>query len=173
MNFFLLGMPRCRSLWLSYLLSFGDSYCFHEALSQRKGLLSPTLPKIYGYDNVGSADTYPLGYNSNIVGESPLILIDRHIDDIKQSLIASFNYNDTPSNNQTMDDMYKKLKSIKTSNSMRVNFSDMNDIDCIMSIINFCGVRLDLHHIQKLMSSKIIVSNDELTLSNHALNDHI
>jgi len=135
--------------------------------------LSPTLPKLYGYDNIGSADTYPLGYNSNIVGESPLILIDRHIDDIKQSLIKSFDYKNTEQHNIILDNMYNKLKYIKSKNCMRVDFADMNDINCVISIINFCGVRIDLHHIQKLMTSKIVVSNDTLSLSNHALNDHI
>lgn len=30
-HFFITGLPRCRSAWFANLLTYGDSFCFHDA----------------------------------------------------------------------------------------------------------------------------------------------
>lgn len=131
------------------------------------------IPKIFGFDNVGSADTYPLGFNGDLVGKSPLVLIDRDLDDVKYSLEISFNYSPEKDPNGVLDSMYEKLQTIETENSMRINFSDLNDVNNITELMKFCNVRVDQHHINKMLSSRIIVDNCDLVNSQHALNEYM
>lgn len=171
MNFYLLGMPRCRSLWLSHLLSFGNSYCFHEALSQRDSLLSRRIPNIFGYENVGSADTCPLTFDHKLVSDSPLVIIDRPLGDIKFSLSKSFNFTQEMDVNRQLEKSYDHLQTIHTDNTMRVEFDKLSDTNVAKTIMEFCGVRPDTHHINKMLGSNIVVTNSSLENSNHYFNE--
>jgi hypothetical protein len=127
---------------------------------------------IDGINNVGTCDTYPLGFNPELVGDSPLLIIHRPIHEVKISLQNSFGYSDDLDLNNVIDEMYHKLISIKTSNRLMVNFTDFNDITKVKYIINFMGLKIPDFHIQKIMGSRITVDNNKLNLSNHALNLH-
>ena len=163
-------MPRCRSLWLSQLLSFGDSYCFHEYLSNCE--VEPTLPILDGFKSVGSCDTYPLGFNADTVHDSPLLIIHRPLHEVKSALQASFGYMPDTDRDKIIDHMYDKLISIKTNNKLMVKFTDFGDISKVKYIIKFMGLNIPDFHIHKIMGSKITVDNSNINLSNHALNLH-
>ena len=154
-NFFILGMPRCRSLWLSHMFTYGNSFCFHEQLSMRYSLMKPTLTNIPNMDYVGSADTYPLLFNKELVGNSPLLLIHRPIDDVKSALNREFGYTKKLDNKHIVDNMYDKLNSIDTSNIMHVNFKDLNDSKTIQNIIRFVGAPISGFHIERTRNSVI------------------
>lgn len=166
-NFFLLGLPRCRSVWLSYLLSYGNSYCHHELLSKRQLPFGGRLPVLQGIENVGTADTYPMNFSENIVRDNPLVIIHRPLEDIKTALIKSHGYSIEMDVNNVVDVMYDKLYSIQTDNQININFSDLNKREVIVKIMQHCGVYANSDHIHKLMGSNITTSNEDISLSNH------
>lgn len=167
-NFFTIGMPRCRSLWLSCLFSFGDSYCLHEYLSNYTEQTS--MPEFDGIAHVGSCDTFPFGFDADLVGDSPLLIIHRPLDEIKRSLAVSFGFEQSHDPARIFDDMYDKLLSIKTSNCLPVDFDDFYDVANVKAVVEFMGLDIPDFHIQKLMTTKIVISTDDLAMSHHMLN---
>ncbi len=87
-NFFITGLPRSRTAWLSVFMSQGNSFCYHEAMRGCK-----TKQEYYdklaleGYDYVGdsnSALTYT-DYQEKYP-EAPLVIIHRPTVEIYESL---------------------------------------------------------------------------------------
>lgn len=56
-KFFITGLPRCRSAWFANLLSYGDSFCYHDGWHgcQTQELFRTRL-KIPGFNHVGNSD---------------------------------------------------------------------------------------------------------------------
>ncbi len=134
-----------------------------------------TLPKIMAgkYWNIGSADTHPLGFNGKIVGDSPLVIIERNFDDIVESLIRNFDLEPSDRNLEFLTSCANHLSEIESPNMMRVKFDDLSTPATVVKIIKFCGGDLDHDHIKRMMGSRIQVLNNKLELSNHAFNDFI
>lgn len=71
-NFFIISLPRSRSAWLSNLLTFGDSFCFHEgfvgcdSLKALRGKMEAT-----GFKTVGNSDCMNILLIENILEEFP------------------------------------------------------------------------------------------------------
>jgi hypothetical protein len=176
-RFYALGMPRTRSLWLSCLFSYGKSYCLHEYLSNTqnmKGDRGPTLrrfiPDIPGMDHVGSCDTFAYGFNAMLVGDSPMLVVHRPLDDVKRSLAKSHGFRQSMDEGGILEDMHTKLMSIRTSNYMEVDFDDLDDVDNVKAVIKFMGLDIPDWHIIKMMSTKIVTMNNDLSTCDHALN---
>jgi len=84
-NFFIVGLPRSRTAWLANLLTYGDSFCFHDALSH---VPSPQhLPALFmsgGRPVIGDADpSVPLfhGEIAELFPEAQYVFVDRPYED--------------------------------------------------------------------------------------------
>jgi plasmid maintenance system antidote protein VapI len=49
-HFFVTGLPRCRSAWFANLLTYGDSFCFHDAWHGLDSV-EAIRPKLESVDN--------------------------------------------------------------------------------------------------------------------------
>lgn len=96
-NFFITGLPRSRTAWLSVLLSDQDSFCYHELLSNCQGI-SEFHKKLSNpfFNKVGNSDSGLSLYwdkIKNYYKNCPLILIYRNeqesLDSLKNSLKLS------------------------------------------------------------------------------------
>ena len=174
-NFYIIGMPRCRSLWFAHLLTVNKVHCFHERLSKRRLWPNPTLPMSMHYkcDVIGSADTYPSGFDAKLVGDAPVVVITRPLNDVLMSLSKNF---DLPASHKAysyIKSEHAVLNSIKTDNMMTVDFSELNCVYKIREICDFIGVTLSLPHIRRYVNSKITVDNKQVMMSKHAFLDNI
>ncbi len=122
-NFFVLGLPRSRTLWFSHFLSFGGVKVAHEHFSihEKRDLI----------DNVrGYCDTNPL--TTIEYGNAPVLIIER---DIKEVINSIYNAFDKPKGVKCFKtcisnymQVYKQaLDKIDPINTMRVKFSEIND----------------------------------------------
>ena len=125
------------------------------------------LPTMQGITNVGSADTYPLNFSESIVKDSPLVIINRPLEDTKLALSKSHGYVSEDDIESVVDRMYEKLQNIHNSNQINVNFCDLNDHKVILKIMNHCGVYAHSTHINKLMGTNITTSNSDMNNTNH------
>lgn len=160
MNYYTIGLPRTRSTWLSVLLSYGDSYCFHEYLSTNSFLVKH-LPKLENISNVGSSDTNPMTFNRYVIKDSPVVIINRPVNAVNFSLCNAFGFSDICINH--LDDKLNDIIQMDL-NSLVIDFDDMNDINIINSIVQHLNLNIPHHHIVKLMGAKITqpTSNDPL-----------
>ena len=80
-TFFITGLPRSGTAWLSNFLTHGASFCFHEAARQVGSLQElPALFARTGSPNVGTADcAFPLYYDKALAlfPEAHLVLVKR------------------------------------------------------------------------------------------------
>lgn len=81
-NFYITGLPRCRTAWFANLFTGRDSFCFHEALS-KYGFI-PDRPDKY----VGTAET-----DYSVIPEGRTLIVLR---DPQECLDSVFEYFDVP-----------------------------------------------------------------------------
>lgn len=155
-------MPRSRSLWHSFLFTGTNSYCYHEALPENITGNPRTLPRFEGVQLVGSSDTSPLAYSEEVVGDSPLILIHRPLDDIKSALAKSHGFKQEQDPTGYLDRSYERLNTIEADNIMHVNFNELDNPKVLNRMLGFTGVSVGAAHIRKLMGSRIVVNNPQL-----------
>ena len=174
-NFYIIGMPRCRSLWFAHLLTVNKVHCFHERLSKRRLWPNISLPERMHYecDVIGSADTYPSGFDTKLVGNAPVVVITRPLNDVIESLTRNFDLPATKKAYDYIKSEHEVLKSIKTDNMTTVDFSELNCVYNISYIADFIGVTLSLSHIKRYVNSKITVDNKQVMMSNHAFLDNL
>jgi len=174
-EFYLIGLPRCRSLWFSHLLTYGNSYCYHERLSKRIDMYKPTLPDLdtLGHSNVGSADTCPSRFDNELVQDSPVVVIHRNFDDVTRSIQRNFGYKVAGGHYKKLVLEYELLQQIDAPNIMHVCFNKLDDANIIIDIMDFCGVKTDHNHVGRMMGSKIQVSNRSIKRSGHAFVDKL
>lgn len=123
--FFILGLPRSRTLWFSQLFTFDDIECKHEYFSKHEK--RDLIPGVRGY-----SDTNPLIATDMDYGDSPVLIIERDIDDVIDSVSKAF---DKPEGIVCWHgaiaryiDTYKyALDSVMPKNCLRVDFESIND----------------------------------------------
>ena len=91
--FFITGLPRSRTAWLSNLLTYKDSFCYHEALTHCRKV--DDLKSIFARHNeryVGTADSgIPLFWKQLTVlfPKAPIVVVRRDFGDVCKSVKAS------------------------------------------------------------------------------------
>lgn len=122
-NFFILGMPRSRTLWFSKLFNKAGIPCAHEYFSSHNEI--KFMPGVKGY-----SDTNPL--MAPDYGDSPVLIIERNIDDVISSIYNAFDKPDGVNNwgeciGNYMLEYRKALDKIRPKNCMKVAYCDIND----------------------------------------------
>ena len=91
--FFILGMPRTRTAWLSVLLSHGDAFCAHEGIRNFKTFADyATWLKSQPQAAVGDADAALVHYTDELLEHFPgaeFIYVERDGDEVLESLIRT------------------------------------------------------------------------------------
>lgn len=122
--FYVLGLPRSRTLWLSFLLSDHETKCYHERLS---GVASePLTDEPFKY--VGSVDTNPI---NEIEYNGPLAIIKRDPEDVKKSITDWFGTDEKFTSDYI--DMYSKALSQK--DALIIDYKDLDNADVIKKLI--------------------------------------
>ncbi len=86
MSFIILALPRSRSYWLSKFLSYPPYRCAHDLILRSDSLkhLITNLTSVTGSVELGLGVAWPLLFN--LLPETKVIVIRRHLNDIYRSL---------------------------------------------------------------------------------------
>ncbi len=117
-KFFILGMPRSRTYWLSKFLE-----CLHEGI-----YYYPDYQKFMESGHIGDSTTCYPAIKNFIKGEKKIIL-HRNRKEVEASLVRVFGKTDLT----VLDDMEKELK---TETGLHINYDDISDR--IIEIWNYC-----------------------------------
>ena len=93
-TFFITGFPRSRTAWFANFFTYGDSFCFHEAIKYSNELwnireLFESTSKLY----VGNSDSYIPFFAQRLNSLFPnakWVLIERDFNDVTRSLQRIF-----------------------------------------------------------------------------------
>lgn len=140
--FFILGLPRSRSSWLANFFTYGNSFCYHEALrecssiNQLKELLDSNEEK-----NVGNSDFVLLNYIDDIFEIFPkpkILLVERNPHEVVESLLNFQLTDDYEMTEKWIDILYKKMNYIKNNYLVKtVKNYDIEDIEKTKEIWNY------------------------------------
>ena len=95
--FFILSLPRSRTAWLANFLTYGESFCFHEALIERKGMRAlQTRMEATGCPVVGNSDSGSILFYDELQDQFPeakCVIVLRNPEEVVESLsgIGVFN----------------------------------------------------------------------------------
>jgi hypothetical protein len=127
-NFYTIGLPRSKSLWLSHLLRSDNADCYHEGLTIGNEL--PPTKKRY----IGSCDNNLF----NITERSPLAVIIRDPYEVIDSMERNFdNPFDRPFRPFLEGWIGKAYGILVNLPGKKFRFEDLNNIDCLKEMISF------------------------------------
>ena len=89
-HFFILSLPRCRTLWLSLFLTTDKSFCYHDSINLIKNLDEYLeLFKIDGKEYVGDSSSANILMSKFLLKTFPfakMFIINRNVEDVVKSL---------------------------------------------------------------------------------------
>lgn len=161
--FYVLGIPRSRTLWLSFLLSDEESDCKHEALTE----ISCKKLTDSGKKYTGSVDTNPL---NDINYNGPLVVIKRNIEDVKSSLKSNFfidGMNETETSYFFNTQAEKYIEALNKKDGLVFNYEDLDDPHKVLSMIKHLKPesKTTIEKIVYLQNCVITTKNEDLTSS--------
>ena len=164
MDFYTIGLPRTRSLWLSHLLTDENTECRHEYYSTHE----KRNELIIDGKRVGSCDTNPL--MAPDYGDKPVIIIVREKEDIISSMMNSFDKPESVVNFEAFLRVYEKeyrkaLYDLKPKNKFIVAFEDLSDPSVVRDLCDFVGVNITDDRIMHMINTNISTTNRDLTPS--------
>lgn len=124
-NFFILGMPRCRTTWLTAFLNSSGVFCGHELFSHKE-LYPEDFWGLKRYEYKGSVDNdarYAKPYLRDL--DAPLVVIERDCKDVYNSLIDKYHFN-KPKLKSVLYDMHDALQVSKRSADLVIQFKDID-----------------------------------------------
>ena len=162
MDFYTIGLPRTRSLWLSHLLTDENTVCEHEYYSSHEHKEELLIPG----KRVGSCDTNPL--MAPDYDNKPVIIVVRDKEDVISSMMRSFDKPEGVRNFESFLKRYEKtyrnaLFDIKCGNKLIVAFEDLSDPKKVREICDFVGVKITDERIINMISTNISTTNRDLT----------
>lgn len=166
-EFYTIGLPRTRSLWLTYLLRSDNADCYHEALGVMGETELPKTNKKY----IGSCDNNPLNYTER----APLLIVERNVNEVIDSVLESFkNPFDMPFKPFIDGLINKKNEALKKFDGKRINHNDLNDFDCVLEIIKFLkpDEEINKHFVFCHMHSFIETTVNDLSFGMKMLANH-
>lgn len=151
--YFITGLPRSRTAWLSVLLTWGDSFCFHEASStcgpiENLPSYMGLIDGMYCYNHIGNSDPNLGLFSEEMLAmfpKSKWIFIHR---DLVDSYLAMAEAMSSEGINPDMDAL-KKLVSrtlcgitdltmkLPRERKLHVNYGDLRSQSTIQAIWNY------------------------------------
>lgn len=154
-NFFILGLPRSRTLWFSEFFCTGEIECVHEHFSSHEK--AELIPGVWGY-----SDTNPL--TTPDYGDSPVLIIERDVEEVISSCLKAFDcpagVEDWTGAVRNYIEMYQReLTVITPQNVLMVNYADIDASLC--EIWNFLlpTIQVDKQRIEFFSSQIVTTAN--------------
>ena len=140
--FFIIGLPRTRSSWLSNFLTYKTSFCFHEAIRLCYKMEDmKDLFECVNEPNVGDADCRLLFYTNDMLRLFPnakWVLINRKIEDVDKSLEKRYDFGDDKDKEHTRE-ISRLINIFKKENKvLEFNFEDLDRKEVCKEIWEYC-----------------------------------
>ncbi len=168
--FYIVGLPRSRTTWLSHLFTTDFSYCFHELLSSYgnyAGAMQRTFKPF-----VGSSDTNPVSFLMLPKPNGPVVVIERDKDEAINSFLKWFNPvaafgGDYANTVKRLFSFYLEAMDKIKPHALVVEYNDLNNNDVVECIWNYCipGIVFDKARGMLFQDTVITVKNKDLTRS--------
>jgi hypothetical protein len=124
-NFFILGMPRSRTTWLSAFMHSDLVFCNHETFSY-KDFDASQFWEIEGYEYKGSVDNDPRYSKPYLVDkEAKLVIVKRDYNDVYKSLVSLGV--DPELLKIDLDSMYAELEFAESRADLVVDFKSLDN----------------------------------------------
>jgi len=155
--FFILGLPRSRTTWLSCLLSNKDHEVYHD-----KSIDFNSFEELEQFckdnEDIGIVDTALLYFYEDIVDKitDKVALVTRDIEDVKKSLTkVGFDKSVVdyflPAYNMMLEDTRIK----------KINFGELDDPKKVSELYNFLGLEFDVDRFSTFRYWKISTDIEE------------
>ena len=164
-KFFITGLPRSRTAWLSTFFTGNNSFCYHEILRVSDGF-SDAIKKILNRKEiyVGNSDSsLPLWIDKidYILQESPIVIIERDENEVINSLTNLFGNYDWV---KLIDLTLENLETIKKRyNYISIDYNELDKQSCLELISNFCvpNIPFDKDKFEILKTINITIAKDK------------
>ena len=167
-NFFITGLPRTRTAWLSCFFTSNNVFCYHEILRyiKKEEGIDKVISKLTNRKEmyVGNSDSsMPIWGEKihDIVKDSPVVVIERDEKEVIESLTDIFGHQEHMEYH--IKEASDRLKVIKEKyNCISVHFYDLDDSSYVKSIWEHCVPKLpfDMDRFNQLNVTDIIVDKN-------------
>jgi hypothetical protein len=143
-KFFITGLPRSRTAWLASFFTGNNSFCYHEMLRISSGFedgIKKMLNRKEMY--VGNSDSsLPIWMDKidHILRDSPIVIIERDVNEISDSLTNLFGQDFE----RALDKTLEGIEIIKNKyNYISIDYNELNNQSCLETLCNFCTPKLN------------------------------
>ena len=132
-KFFITGLPRSKSAWMSTFFTGNNCFCYHEVLRVSNGF-DDAIQKLLSREEmyVGNSDSsLPIWIDKidHILRHSPIVIIERDISGVISSLTNLFGEHDYT---KPLDLMLKHLEIIRRRyNYISVDYNELSKQSCL------------------------------------------
>lgn len=130
------GLPRSRTAWMANFFTFGDSFCFHEALvdggDMTRAFSSVDTPYI---GNSDSEIPFFADKDDKIYAKAKHVLIRRDKKEVVNSLQRMFRVDIAHAVDECVEALERYESVFKP---LVVEFGDLNDKETMMAVWHFC-----------------------------------
>lgn len=142
-NFFIVGLPRTRTSWVSNFLTYKTSFCFHEAIRlcykiDDMSLLFESIDE----PNVGDADCRIIEFEDDFRRMFPSakwVYIKRDIKEVIHSLEKRFEFKESYRDTDFCKNLQKKYDIFEKKYSpLTFKFDELNTVDVCEAIWDYC-----------------------------------
>ena len=163
-DFYVIGLPRSRTVWLSHLLTDDNTECKHEYYSSHETRPEPE----FSGKRIGCVDTNPLAIPD--YGDKPVVIVKRDPLEVKKALFNCFDKPDGVVNFEAfissfIDRYTTALDAIKPKNVMFVEFDDLSNIDTLRKLCEFVGVSSTDERLVEMAFTRISTVNRDIETS--------
>lgn len=168
-KFFITGLPRSRTAWLSTFFTGNNSFCYHEILRISDGL-DDAIEKLLNRKEmyVGNSDSsLPLWMDKidHVLQHSPIVIIERDVNEVNNSLINLFG---DVGWTESIDLILENLEIIKKRyNYISVDYNELDKQSCLELISDFCipNIPFDKDKFETLKTINISITKDKYVKS--------
>ena len=168
-KFFITGLPRSRTAWLSTFFTGNNSFCYHEILRISDGL-DDAIEKLLNRKEmyVGNSDSsLPLWMDKidHVLQHSPIVIIERDANEVNNSLINLFG---DVGWTKSIDLILENLETIKKRyNYISVDYNELDKQSCLELVSDFCipNTPFDKDKFETLKTINISITKDKYVKS--------
>jgi hypothetical protein len=158
--FFIAGYPRSRSAWMATLLTWGDSFCFHDGLADIESLdeLDRKFHSVPG-NIAGNSDPANLLFHEELKERYPEAIwfyIHRELSAAQTASTVAFGSHAEKINWNAMMDV------LNNDSGYNVSYESLNSIKTLRAIIEIVGITMPDQRIRELMRLNIQVQPELL-----------
>jgi len=161
--YFITGFPRTRTAWLANFLTYGDSFCFHEALKRCGGV--DALPGLFASTRrryVGNSDSALPFFASavrKLFPQAKWVVIERDEDEVLKSVRRVL----PGLKHQEMLNMTKRYLDM-LNGALRIKFSELKDRAMCKQIWEYCVPDIPFSNMRWELLDQLNVQANDINL---------